>query len=311
MQLYQLEQFCTIARFEHVSRAAAELHVSQPTLSLNLARLENELGVQLFDRAGRNIRLNPYGQEFYSHVERALQELDYARQKMQDIASAASTPTVFADALFNDTFAVLQDYLIARTDTKVVHLVLTIPEIMDRLRSGKLDFGIIIEPAGREIEKGFAWRPLWRTELLALVRDTHPLAKREFVHLSELKDQEFIGAIDGFDSRNAFDYYCEQAGFTPNYRYTSIKPYLFNELTRQYGCISIMSKIVWDCHDVDRENLSGLRTDIAHIRALPLLEPACRVEFGILTYKSNYMSRSAKILMEYVAQYFTDNPGLF
>ncbi len=311
MQLYQLEQFCAIARCEHVSKAAAELHISQPTLSLNLARLEDELGVHLFDRVGRNIKLNLYGQEFYSHVEKALQELDNAKQKMQDISSAVGTPTVFADALFNDTFAVLQDYLIARPDTKVIHLILTIPEILERLRNGKLDFGIIMKPSGCEIEEGFDWQPLWQTELLALVRDTHPLAKRECIRLNELKDQEFICAIDGFDSRNAFDYYCGQAGFTPNYRYTSIKPYLFNDLTRQYGCISIMSKIMWDCHGVDRENLSGLRTDMAHITALPLVEPACSVGFGIITYKANYMSRSAKILMDYVARYFMDNPGLF
>ena len=83
MQIHQLEQFCAIARIEHMTKAAAELHVSQPTLSLNISRLEDELGTELFDRSGRNIRLNEYGTTFLYHVERILDELETAKQERQ------------------------------------------------------------------------------------------------------------------------------------------------------------------------------------------------------------------------------------
>jgi len=68
MDLTMLRQFAVVARLEHLSRAADELHVAQPSLSRTIARLENELGTPLFDRAAR-LRLNPAGVEF---TERAL-----------------------------------------------------------------------------------------------------------------------------------------------------------------------------------------------------------------------------------------------
>lgn len=311
MQLYQLEQFCMIARYEHISRAALELHVSQPTLSLNLARLEEELGMPLFDRVGRNIKLNDYGRVFYKHVEHALLELDAARQALKDISAAADTEARFADALFNDTYTVVQSFLQTRPSAKVIHLVLTIPDILSKLDAGQLDFGIIVAPKGHDFGNRFQWQPLWETELMALIKDTHPLAEREKLDLADLKDQEIICAINGFDTRDAFDYYCAQAGFTPNCRYTSIKPYLFNDLTRQYGWVSIMSKIMYDCHDIEREDVSGLRSEMTHICARPIVNPRCEVQFGIVTARSNYLSRSAKVLIDFVSQYFRENAGMF
>lgn len=64
MELLQLEYFLTVAKLEHMTKAAQELRIAQPALSKTIARLEQDLGVPLFDRQGRKIRLNPYGQAF-------------------------------------------------------------------------------------------------------------------------------------------------------------------------------------------------------------------------------------------------------
>lgn len=308
VQLHQLKQFCVIARCEHISQAAAELFISQPTLTMNLQRLETELGVPLFDRVGRNIRLNHNGRRFYRHVEEALKELDTAKQELQE---EATRPAAFADALFNDTFTMLQQYLALDPNVKVVHLILTIPEILARLEDGSLDFGLMIIPKDRKLGKQFAWKPLWETNLVALVSEQHPLAKRGSIRLEELKNDEFICATSGFDSRDAFDYFCRLAGFHPTYRYTSVKPYLFNDLTRQYGSISLMSRIMYETHHVARENKTGLRTDLTGITALALTEPDCTVQFGMVTCREHMLTENAKKLMRYVQEYFSTHVGLF
>ena len=64
MQLTQLEYFIVVARLEHMSKAALELEVSQSSLSKTIARLEDDIGVPLFDRRGKSIRLNEYGRIF-------------------------------------------------------------------------------------------------------------------------------------------------------------------------------------------------------------------------------------------------------
>ena len=89
VDLLQLRHFQVVARHQHVSRAAAELRVAQPALSRSIARLEAELGVALFDRHGRRVRLNRFGALFLARVQNALGELDQARQELRDAAGLA------------------------------------------------------------------------------------------------------------------------------------------------------------------------------------------------------------------------------
>ena len=70
MELLQLKYFLTVARLEHMTRAADELGIAQPPLSQTIARLEEELGVPLFDRLGRNIHLNHFGRAYVQRVKR-------------------------------------------------------------------------------------------------------------------------------------------------------------------------------------------------------------------------------------------------
>ncbi|MFD5559592.1 LysR family transcriptional regulator [Kitasatospora griseola] len=77
MDLHALTQFLVVARLEHLSRAAEELRVAQPSLSRTIARLEDELGTPLFDRGGR-LRLNEAGRLFRGYAERCLGELEAA-----------------------------------------------------------------------------------------------------------------------------------------------------------------------------------------------------------------------------------------
>src|SRR5947199_10812952 len=81
----QLEYFSVIANLQHMSRAATQLGVSQPALSRALSKLEAELGVPLFDRIGRSIRLTHYGRLFQGRVTRALREIDDGRTELADL----------------------------------------------------------------------------------------------------------------------------------------------------------------------------------------------------------------------------------
>src|SRR5688572_28405026 len=86
MDLQTLRSFQVVARLEHISRAAEDLHVSQPSLSRTIRNLENEIGVPLFDRQGRRIRLIRFGAAFLRRVDRGLGELDDARRELADAA---------------------------------------------------------------------------------------------------------------------------------------------------------------------------------------------------------------------------------
>ena len=72
MELNQLKCFLEVARLEHITQAADQLHITQPALSKVIARLEDDLGVKLFDREGKNIRLNEYGRVAQNYAQRIM-----------------------------------------------------------------------------------------------------------------------------------------------------------------------------------------------------------------------------------------------
>jgi DNA-binding transcriptional LysR family regulator len=86
MNVDELRWFAAVADTGQVTRAAADLHISQPALSRALARMQGQLGVDLFDRDGRNLRLNRYGEVFLVHTRRALAELDGGRRAVEEMA---------------------------------------------------------------------------------------------------------------------------------------------------------------------------------------------------------------------------------
>ena len=85
MEQLQLKYFLTVADNQHIARSAEQLNVSQPAVSLAISRLEQELGVKLFDRVGRNIVLNEYGMVFYNHVNKVLQEEENVRLELEEM----------------------------------------------------------------------------------------------------------------------------------------------------------------------------------------------------------------------------------
>jgi DNA-binding transcriptional LysR family regulator len=87
MELLQLQYFQVVGRLEHMTDAAQSLHVTQSSLSKTIQRLEENLGVSLFDRRGRALRLNTFGRTFLARVDKALFELEQGQQEICDLSS--------------------------------------------------------------------------------------------------------------------------------------------------------------------------------------------------------------------------------
>lgn len=99
MELLQLHYFRKVARLQHLSQAARELHITQPALSQMIAKLEKELGAPLFSREGRRIRLNAFGEAFLKKVETALEALEEGQRIVADMAGLEKGVVSF-DATF-------------------------------------------------------------------------------------------------------------------------------------------------------------------------------------------------------------------
>ena len=91
MDFHKLEYFKAVADLQHVTKAAEMLHVAQPSVSRSLSNLEEELGVELFDRSGKNIVLNRYGEIVLRHANRILNEIDAIPREINELKEQADS----------------------------------------------------------------------------------------------------------------------------------------------------------------------------------------------------------------------------
>lgn len=91
MNLYQLRYFVTLAKEEHYTKAAAKLHITQPSLTHAIHLMEDEIGLSLFERKGRNVILTKYGHLFLKEIKPILLHLDDSIDTMKEIAQGKET----------------------------------------------------------------------------------------------------------------------------------------------------------------------------------------------------------------------------
>ncbi|AKP67583.1 LysR family transcriptional regulator [Companilactobacillus ginsenosidimutans] len=192
MELRVLRYFQAVVREKNISRAADQLHVSQPAVSRQLRSLEEELGTTLFERGSRNIELTSSGEYFSNQVDQILSLTDKTLknvQKNQDITGSivigAAETRIFlnvAQAINNlrTTYPHIQTNIIS-TDAN---------EVRRSLKSGVFDFGVVVEPTNKD-NYDFLTLP-GESRWGLLVPNISPLAKQEHLSLEDLEDVDLI-----------------------------------------------------------------------------------------------------------------------
>lgn len=211
----RLAQFVAVARHEHVTRAAKQLGMPQPTLSRALARLESDLGVTLFARQGRTLRLTRAGVTFRGAAERALAEVERAAESARLEADPAGGRIAFGflHTLGPETVPGLLRAFRADHPRLRFQLVQTYGEAMlERLRAGTLDL-CLTSPLPDE--PGLVVRRLDEQRLRLVVPGGHQLAGRRRARLAEVAGDPFVTLEPGFGLRRITDALCAEAGFTP------------------------------------------------------------------------------------------------
>lgn len=193
MTLNQIEYFYAIARRENFRAAAEVLHVSQPSLSRSIATLEEELGVSLFQKEGRGIKLTKAGHLFYDYASQILHDCKDAVEKMEEIASGGGTIDlgyVFPLAGYFIPHHVREFLnLPGNENVKFTFYQNHTPNIVQKIHDGDLDLGF-----GGCVEKlDLDYFPVTTQEMVIAVPEDHPLAKCEDIPFKELENYPVIG----------------------------------------------------------------------------------------------------------------------
>ncbi len=213
MELHHLRYFEAVARHGHVTRAAQELHIAQPSLSKQIQGLEAELGVALFDRIGRRVELTAAGRLLLPYARRALREIADARTALRQWSSLehgqvaiGATPTVGAHLL---------PRTLAEFHQRHPALELSLREMGAARLATLLDEGSIDLAVVSVGLPAFASVELFSEELIIAVAAEHPLAAGPAVRGNELAEEHFILFPEGYELRSRTLQLCRAAGFEP------------------------------------------------------------------------------------------------
>lgn len=197
MNLSQLYYFRKLAELQHYAKAAKELYITQPSLSNAISSLEQELGVALFQKTGRNIHLTKYGSEFLEYINRGLEQIDKGVAIMKNYAGTSdggkvdlgciiTVQTDYIPKLLNDYKARAQGVTFTvREDTSQ-------PLVKD-LRSGHHD---VVFCARGEDDPDLAYVAVLTQKVVVAMSEGCPLVEKEFVTPADLKEQHLITYVD-------------------------------------------------------------------------------------------------------------------
>ena len=192
MTLTELRYIVAVARERHFGRAAEACHVSQPTLSVAIKKLEEELDVKIFERGANEVSVTPLGDEI---VRQAQQVIEQA-QAIREIAKRGKDPV--SGPLRLGVIYTIGPYLLPDLVKKAIERVPQMPlmltenftaKLLEMLRTGELDCAIMAEPFP---DTGLAVAPLYDEPFVAAVPSGHPLARRRNVSAEELKNETML-----------------------------------------------------------------------------------------------------------------------
>lgn len=288
IELLQLEYFRTVAKYEHITRAADELHIAQPSLSKTIARLEADLGVYLFDRQGRQIKLNQYGKIFLRRVEKIFLELEDGKRELLDLAGNKNLQASIALNAFSLMPKLFKEYLEAYPHVHFRQTIGTITKIQRKLENGDIDLSISVPPIqGENIE----YIPLITKEVFLIVPQGHRLASYQSIDLKEVADEPFISLKEGYGLRDLTEKYCSQAGFTPKIAFEGdVAASLLDLVDSGLG---ILMAPVFTEIDLPQ-----------NLVFLPIREPICKLTIGLSWLKGHYLSQAVIELKGHIIDHF-------
>jgi len=280
MNLLQLEYFSVIARTENMSKAAEELHVSQPTLSQVLSRLEKELNTTLFDRQGKKLVLNDTGKYL---LERTNFILSYISETVDTIKNRSSQDNEIT--LYIHTGHLLFKKIIETFTKRYPYACFHINHD-SRHQPDYINIGY-----GNSIANTVRQCYLLDDEILLLVSAKSDLSRRTTINVSELKDMNFINNESDF-LKELSQPFCEKAGFTPKFTYKVRNNSEMQDLIRANYGIAFWPKSVLS--EITNKNICTVK----------LQKPLCIRSITLTLPESRKLSALEQDFVNYCQKYF-------
>lgn len=279
-----------------MTHAAEELHVAQPSLSKAISRLEEDLGVHLFDRIGRQIKLNKYGSEFLLRVDRIFLELEDGKRSVSDLLGNKNATISIAHNNLYPYSDLIEGYLKLYPNTRFQHASGPNAQLKQLLLDGSIDFFIASPPIEDEHIESLSLAPL-NEEIFLVVPLGHKFANRINIELKEAANEPFICMKEGFGIREITDELFRRAGFNPNIVLECEVALNILDFVNANMGVALLPILQW------RDSSANIPV------ALHITEPVCNRKTSLCYLRDRPLSEPAKQYRDYLINYFRSIEG--
>ena len=250
MEILQLRYFCDAAELENFSKVAEKNYVPQPSISKTISKLEQELGVKLFDRKGKRISLNANGKSFYEKINAALTNIDEGINHFK--TPLQSNISIYIQAGNRFISMLTADFL---TSTKDI-FVSTVTQISDN-HSNNYDFTFM--QLLNDMSK-YRYEKLMDDEIVLVVSKTNPLSRYDKVSIKSLSDYPYIAYYKSINLRDFTDEYCRrEGGFTPGVVFETADYQAIRYMIAKNKGISLMPESLFTIQNSDQYKIIKLK----------------------------------------------------
>ena len=288
MDTLKLKYFKAVAQTEHMSRAAEKLHITQPALSKAIAQLEEELGYELFNRIGRQIKLNDKGKIFLKYAESALKSLDEAMRSLKESGDSRYGKIKFQTNVIADSYLV---DLVLGFKAKYPH---TRFDIIKNYTKSKFqnDCDIYIHAEKIVLYKCVS-TPIFSEEIMLGVKKGHPLSAFDEISLTQAENEPFVSLMRSTSWSEETESFCHEAGFKPDIFYECDGIEMVAKLIAASACVGFLPAKSWG--DFPEE-----------VKLLHVTDVKCARNYNLSWYSDKEQSFLVSEFKKYTMDFFRD-----
>ena len=285
MDLKPLKFFVTVAEQGSFTRAAEKLRLAQPAISIAIRKLEDEIGLPLFNRKDRAITLTAEGAIFLQHAKTILGQVKAAQRAMDEMKELSrgevsiGLPTMLGSYYFPQ--------LISEFIRQHPNLNFSVKEhgtrtLQRMIVDGELDLGIVVT---ENIPEALEFRPFLQQEMVVCVPPEHPFARRKIVTFADFAPEPLVLFKEGYFQREVIARVSRQAGLPPRIIFeTNLLPLIKQMVRRGVGITTLLEMVI-----ADDPELVAVK-----------FEPSIRFELGIAWKKNSCLSQANRAFVDFL-----------
>lgn len=295
MNIRHLRIFLAVCQYGNMTTAAKHLYISQPSISLAIAELEEHYGIQLFDRISQRLHITQAGEQFRQYAQHVIGLLDEMESNIKNWDNVGELRLGASITMGNHVLPnLVSSFQKKYPDLKIRVYIYNSERIEQMVLENKIDLGFVEHVSKQEFIHS---HDFMKDHLTLICANDHPWAKKETITAQDLMEENFLLREKGSAGRDIFDSYLSLHGMNADPLWESMSSQAIIHAVEKGIGVSILPYLLVKDH-LDQKKISSVRID----------DVALTRKFSIIYHKNKFLFQAAREFIDQTYTYVTQFP---